>query len=75
MYGDRLMITSQLHIKKEIVWKIITEDLYMLKICAKMVQKLLNDNQKENLMQVCQDIVGRLQTEPDLLHRVITGAF
>ena len=24
-------------------------------------------------MQVCQDIIERLQTEPDLLHRVITG--
>ena len=24
-------------------------------------------------MQVCQDIIEHLQTEPDLLHRIITG--
>ena len=36
-------------------------------------KKLVNDNQWENLTQVYQDIIGRLQTELDLLHRVITG--
>ena len=34
---------------------------------------LLNEDQKERRMQVCQDIIERLQTEPGLLHRVITG--
>ena len=43
------------------------------KICAKMVPRLLNDGQKERRMQVCQNIIERLQTEPDLLRRVITG--
>ena len=38
-----------------------------------MVPRLLNDDQKEHRMQVCQDITERLQTEPHLLRRVITG--
>ena len=37
-----------------------------------MVPRLLTD-QKEHHMQLCQDIIEHLQTEPDLLHRVITG--
>ena len=37
-----------------------------------MVPRLLNDDQKERRLQVCQDIIERLQTEPDLLRRVIT---
>ena len=45
----------------------------MRKVGAKMVPRLLNDDQKECHMQVCQDIIKHLQTEPDLLHRVITG--
>ena len=44
----------------------------MRKVCPKMVPRLLND-QKEHHMQVCQDIIRHLQTEPDLLRRVITG--
>ena len=40
------MIASELFISKETVWKIITEDLGMRKICAKMVPKLLSDDQK-----------------------------
>ena len=67
------MIASQLNMKKDSVWKIITEDLGMWKVCAKMVPRLLNDHQKEHHMQICQDIIERLQNEPDLLRRVITG--
>ena len=39
----------------------------MRKVCAKMVPRLLNDDQKERRVLVCQDIIERLQTEPDLL--------
>ena len=38
-----------------------------------MVQRLLNDGQKEYCVQVGQDILKRLETEPDLLSRVVTG--
>ena len=75
--GDRrlivLMIADELEINRDSVCKIITEDLGMRKICAKMAPKLLDDDQKERHMKVCQDILEYLQTEPDLLQRVITG--
>jgi len=66
-------IASQLDLTKDSVWNIITEDLGMHKVCAEMVPRLLNDDQKECCMQVYQDIIEHFQTEPDLLHRVITG--
>ena len=53
--------------------RIITEDLGMRKICAKMVPKLLSDDQKERRVLVCKDILERLETEPNLLGKVITG--
>ena len=45
----------------------------MRKACAKMAPKLLNDEQKMRRVQVCQDILEHLDSNPDLLKRVITG--
>ena len=45
----------------------------MRKICAKMVSRLLNEQQKERRVQVYHDILEELETEPNLLGRVITG--
>ena len=45
----------------------------MRKFCAKMVPRLLNEGQKERHLQVCQDILEQLETEPNLLKRVVTG--
>ena len=67
------MIADELSMNSERVWRIITEDLGMRKVCAKMVPKLLNDGQKENRVQVCQDILKQLEITPDLLTRVVTG--
>ena len=66
------MIADELEINRDSMWKIITKDLGMWKMCAKIVLKLL-DNDQEWHMEVCQDILEYLQTEPDLLQRVITG--
>ena len=54
------------------VWRIITENLRMRKSCAKMVPMLLNEGQKEQRVQVCQDILEELETKPNLLKRVVT---
>ena len=67
------MIADELSMHRERVRRIITEDFEMSKICEKMVPRLLNDGQKEHRVQVCQDILKRLETEPDLLSRVVTG--
>ena len=52
--GDRRlsvrMIAEQVGIDRQTVWQIITEELRMRKICAKMVPKLLSDDQKARRM-------------------------
>ena len=67
------MIADELGMNSERVWRIITEDLEMRKISAKMVPRLLNEGQKERRVQVCQDILEQLETEPNLLKKVVTG--
>ena len=77
MRSDRRLtvriIADELDMNSERVWRIITEDLGMRKICAKMVRRLLNEGQKKRRVQVCQDIWEQLETEPNLLKRVVTG--
>ena len=51
----------------------ITEDLGVRKICATMIPRVLNEGQKERRVQVCEDILEQLETEPNLLKRVVTG--
>ena len=67
------MIADELGMNSERVWRIITEDLVMRKNCAKMVLSLVNEEQKERCVQVCKDILELLETEPNLLKRVVTG--
>ena len=45
----------------------------MRKICAKLVPKNLSVEQKANQLEVCQDLLVRLEIEPDFLDKVITG--
>ena len=67
------MIADELGMNSERLWRIITEDLKMRKICAKTVPRLLNEGQKEWRVLVCQDILEQLETEPNLLKSVSTG--
>ena len=46
------MIANELNMNSERVWTIIMEELGMRKICAKMVPRLLTDEQKERRVQV-----------------------
>ena len=59
-------------IKNE-VHRILTQHLDKRKICAKLVPKNLSVEQKANRLGICQDLLGRLEIEPDFLDNVITG--
>ena len=61
------MIAEELSINKDTVWSIITGNLEKRKGCAKMVPKLLSEDQKQQRVTVCQDIIERLEDDPDLL--------
>uniref|UniRef100_A0A8C4Q8U9 Transposase n=1 Tax=Eptatretus burgeri TaxID=7764 RepID=A0A8C4Q8U9_EPTBU len=67
------MIAEELSINKDTVWSIITENLEMCKVCANMILKLLSEDRKQQRLTVCQDITERLEDDPDLLGRVMTG--
>ena len=63
-------IAEQVNINRETVRKILTEDLDMRKVCAKMVPKELTEEQKQRRGKICQDLLER---QDDILGRVTTG--
>jgi len=62
-------IAEQVNIDRETVRKILTENLDMRKVCAKMVPKELTEKQKQRRVTICQDLLKR---QDDILGRVVT---
>jgi len=67
------MISSELNLKQFTVHQILTQDLDMRKVCAKMVLKNLTTEQKINRRDVCLELLDLLEREPEFFSRVITG--
>jgi len=63
-------VAEQVNIDRETVRKILTEDLDMRKVCAKMDPKELTEEQKQRRVTMCQDL---LEGQDDILGCVITG--
>ena len=72
---DRRMtrMISDLNLNRFTVHQILTQDLDMRNVCAKMVPKNLTTVQKANRRDVCLDLLDRLEREPEFFSRVITG--
>lgn len=67
------ILADELNLKRETVRKILTDDLSMKKLCAKMVPKNLSAEQKHVRMSISQDCLEQVEADPTLLDRVITG--
>jgi hypothetical protein len=67
------MIADELKINECTARQIVTQDLNMGTMCAKMVPKNLRDDQKAGRNEVSAEMLERPETKPDFLNRVITG--
>ncbi|GFX04790.1 putative DD34D transposase [Trichonephila clavipes] len=66
-------IADILHMSTLAVHGVVTEDLQMRKVCAKLVPKGLTQDQKELRVLRCQELLDLIQNEPDILNSVVTG--
>ena len=73
------MINSELNLNRFTVHQILTQNLDMRKLCAKMVPKNLTTEQKANWRDVCLDLLDRLergsQNSSFLLSQVLNHGF
>ena len=67
------MISSELNLNRFTVRQILTQDLNMRKVLAKMVPKNITTEQKTNWRDVCLDLLDRLERDLEFFSRVITG--
>ena len=57
------MIGSELSLNHQTVHEILTKEMSMQKICAKLVPKILPNEQKENQRNVCLDLLERIEND------------
>jgi len=66
------MISSELNSNRFTIHQILTQDMDVRKVCAKIVPKNLTTEQKANWRDVCLDHLDCLEMEPEFFSRVIT---
>jgi histone-lysine N-methyltransferase SETMAR len=67
------MIGSELNLNHPTIHDILTEELGMRKICAKLVPKNLTNEQKQNFRNVCLDFLEHTENDENVFKHVITG--
>ena len=60
-------------VNREAVRRILTEELGMRKICAKMVPRNLRQQQRDARVSVSAELLEQVEADPELMDRVITG--
>ena len=51
---------------------ILLHDLGMQKVCAKMVPEILSEDQKQNQVKFCEDMLEKIKDYLDILRQIIT---
>ena len=75
--SDRLLtitlISEETGLSVGIVHTIVTKDIAMRKVCAKLVPKVLSMEQTLSWVEIMQEILDCVQEDEDFLDNVITG--
>ena len=66
-------VAEALDLSETTVQRIVTEDLHMRKVCAKLVPRVLTEEQKQNRVLRCEELLQVCEGDPDFLEKVITG--
>ena len=68
------IIAEELNMAKESVRTILTQDLNMRKVCAKLVPRLLNEEQKKVRFNTALEILQHLKEDSTFPDKVVTSA-
>ena len=66
------MIADTVKMNLATVYLILTEELGMRKICAKMVPRNLTEQQQDSQLSICPDLLEQVEADPELMDQVIT---
>ncbi|KAJ4426259.1 hypothetical protein ANN_27071 [Periplaneta americana] len=66
-------VSEETNLSWSTVQRILTEELHMRRVSAKFVPSLLTDDERENRVRVCRDLMSEMQNGPNFLKRIVTG--
>jgi hypothetical protein len=69
------MIAESLNIPKTVVLRILKEDLWNRKLCARFVPHSSTPEQREDRVTSCQDITAMADADKNFFNKIITGCF
>ena len=67
------MINDEVNMNQETICLILTEELGMSKICAKIVPRNLTGQRRDAWLSVCADLLQQVEADPEIMDQVITG--
>jgi len=67
------VIADEVHVNREAVRRILTEELGKRKICAKILPRNLTEQQRDARVSFCAELLEQVEADPELMERVITG--
>ena len=67
------MVADELGLNRKSVRTIVLHDQGMRKVCAKLVPKILSEDQKQRRVNFCKNILEEIRDDPNILYQVITG--
>jgi len=67
------MIADEVNVNREAVRWILTEELGMRKICAKIVPRNLTQQQRDARVSISAELLEQVEADPDLMEQVIIG--
>ncbi|KAJ4434985.1 hypothetical protein ANN_23557 [Periplaneta americana] len=65
--------SEQTNLSWSTIQRILTEDLHIRRVSAKFVPRLLTDDQRENRVRVCRDLMSEVQNDSNFLKKIVTG--
>ena len=66
-------LADEVNIGKDIVRKIVVEDLRKQKICSRFVPHFLTPEQKDRRTAACQDFIVTADSDPNFFKKIVTG--
>ncbi|GFX99029.1 protein GVQW3 [Trichonephila clavipes] len=66
-------LEDEIRIPKSTVWRILTKNLGMTRVCTKFIPKLLSDQQKNLRLEIAQDNLEMINSDENFLKKIITG--
>ena len=66
-------LAAEVEVSNGTCYKILTDDLNMSRVTQHSVPRILTQDQRDDSMTICDDLISSADNDPMFLNRIITG--